>query len=110
MVDLRDPRPALPLECGGQVMPFSFDSMHQHIRIRTGKAWKKSTSENWTRLGRSFKTKKGSSAVIRPAGETVSRPRQTAIKKFREEGNEKAAKRLEKQLERQLAELEKLLS
>lgn len=42
--------------------------------------------------------------------ETVSRPKQAAIKKFREEGNEKAAKRLEKQLERQLAELEKLLS
>lgn len=42
--------------------------------------------------------------------ETVSRPKLAAIKKFREEGNEKAAKRLEKQLERQLAELEKLLS
>ncbi|MCM2357994.1 MAG: hypothetical protein NDI77_07580 [Geobacteraceae bacterium] len=42
--------------------------------------------------------------------ETVSRPKLAAIKKFREEGNEKAAKRLEKQLERQLAEIEKLLS
>ena len=42
--------------------------------------------------------------------ETVSRPKEAAIRKFREEGNEKAAKRLEKQLERQLAELEKLLS
>lgn len=42
--------------------------------------------------------------------DTVSRPKLAAIKKFREEGNEKAAKRLEKQMERQLAELEKMLS
>lgn len=42
--------------------------------------------------------------------ETVSRPKLAAINKFREEGNEKAAKRLEKQLERQLAEIVKLLS
>lgn len=42
--------------------------------------------------------------------ETASRPKLAAINKFRVEGNEKAAKRLEKQLDRQLAELENLLS
>ena len=42
--------------------------------------------------------------------ETVAKPKLAAIGKFREEGNEKAVKRLEKQQERQLAEIEKLLS